>query len=201
MIRSLKALGLALVAVLALSATAAGAAHAQNGKFTSENYPATIDTTLEQEVGSEAEYFEFVGRKFSCEATHFHGTLNEASETLAVMPDYTDESQGGTCFGPFFKVAFTENECSYLFHTAGTASKSYKLELDLVCPAEKLFEIHFVNFSGVPVCTFTMESQALGTLTASNSKEGQITLAGAFTLIGTATQQKPPDMYETCRRT
>lgn len=183
MTRNLKMLGLALSAVLAMSAVVAGTAQAQNGIFG----PAlTLDATTSQKIGESNEYYEQIGRKIECEMVHFHGMLIDASETLTLTPDYTDESQGGTCdTGGIFKTSITENGCDYVFHTAGTDGAHYKVGMDIVCSEGGSIIMHVANGAGVDACTITIGSHTTdGMLTAENN-EGHVDLSGSVEVTST----------------
>jgi hypothetical protein len=81
--RKLKTLGLALVAVLAMSAVVASAASAAN--FTATKYPTTF--TAESAKGNDT--FKTEAGTVECKA-HFSGTLSAASEKVLVIPKYTE---------------------------------------------------------------------------------------------------------------
>jgi hypothetical protein len=115
MIRKFKTLGLALAAVLAMSAVVASAAQAQ---FTANSYPTTV--TALNPFGDDV--FTVDGSSAEC-VSHFEGTATEASSTITIVPIYT-VCQG--VFG-FAEGTFTENGCDYVFHSNG--------EVDIACPA------------------------------------------------------------------
>ncbi len=180
MTRNLKMLGLALIAVFALSAMAAAAAQA-TPLFTATSYNASIHATTEQKIGGESEYFESIGRKVECEIAHFTGTATANSSTLSITPDYTDHTQGGNCkAGQTLTATVTENGCSYLFHTKEKTATDYDVTVDIVCPTKPI-EVHV---SG-ETCTITVGSQtAGGTLTAVNNGK-HVDLSGTVTVNST----------------
>lgn len=114
MIRNFKVLGLALVAVLAMSAVVASAASAQ---FTADSYPKTV--TAVSELGNDV--FKIDNASVECKG-HFEGTASEASTTLTVTPVYSNCKAFG-----FASATVVMNGCDYVFHSNG--------EVDLECPA------------------------------------------------------------------
>ena len=91
MSRNLKTLGLALVAVFALSATMASAASAH--VFKASQYPAHL--TGIQEEGAE-NYLEITGseERVECEVATYSGTVEGETEEVTVQPVYEE------CFAP-----------------------------------------------------------------------------------------------------
>lgn len=84
MTRNLKALGLALVAVFALSAVASAAAQAES-KFMAAEYPVTIH-------GSQTtkHIFKYGGNEVTCENAEFNGSATAASSEIEIEPAYTN---------------------------------------------------------------------------------------------------------------
>lgn len=162
---NLKALGLALVAALAMSAVAAPAAQASvNPTFTASEYPAELDAT-----GSEAEKFTVFGTEVTCKHAKFDDTLTAASHELRVTPTYKECH--AKMFDGVIPVTVTHNGCNYRFHHPTTEEGSpanthwYTLTVDVVCPVGKQIEIHVYanvpdHFSGNSLCTLTVGSQA-----------------------------------------
>jgi hypothetical protein len=131
MIRNLKVLGLAIGAVLALSAVMASAAMAVP-TFTASSYPATA--TGSNTKGSEV--FTTEGGKVECNS-HFQGSLSAASTTLTVAPTYT----GCEAFG-FLEANVNTEGCTYVFHATELVSAGvYRSHVDVVCPAGKSIKI------------------------------------------------------------
>jgi hypothetical protein len=113
MIRKLEVLGVAVLAILAVSAVAASAAHATN--FTASSYPATVTATSplgNDDIKTEAGSVE-------CKA-HYQGTLTGASETLKLVPSYSE----CRAFG-FLSATASTNGCFFIIHTNG--------EIDIHC--------------------------------------------------------------------
>jgi hypothetical protein len=126
MIRNLKVLGLALVAVLAMSAMVASAASAS--QYTGSAYPTT--GTGSNTAGNET--FTTPGGTVQCDS-HFEGTLAAASSTLTVTPKYTN----CVAFG-FLNATVNMNGCDYLFHSGPAQGGGvYFHTVDIVCPAGK----------------------------------------------------------------
>ena len=130
MTRNLKTLGLAIVAVLAMSAMVASAAQA-SVEFTAPSYPATLS-------GNQATTHVFTVETTSgdnitttCTTASFHGTISGPNTAQTITPTYT----GCTAFGLEATVKF--EGCDYVFHpgaTTGTADE-YSGTADLSCPA------------------------------------------------------------------
>ncbi|HST70733.1 MAG TPA: hypothetical protein VLI94_13885 [Solirubrobacterales bacterium] len=147
MICKLKTLGLAMVAVLAMSAFVASAAQAQ---YTASSYPTTA--TAESSLGNDV--FTTEGGTVEC-ASHFEGTLNEASTTLTVTPTYTNCKAFG-----FASATVTMNGCAYVFHRVSKSSSDVTIE----CPAGKVITIVAGN------CEVTIGAQGqLSSISTSNS--------------------------------
>jgi hypothetical protein len=126
MSRNLKVLGLALVAVLAMSVMVASAASAS--QYTGSAYPTT--GTGSNTAGKET--FTTPGGTVQCDS-HFVGTLAAASSTLTVTPTYTK----CVAFG-FLNATVNFNGCDYLFHAgASKGGGVYDNSADIVCPAGK----------------------------------------------------------------
>jgi hypothetical protein len=122
MIRKIKTLGIAVVAVLALSAVVASAASAAN--FTASSYPTSA--TAASAIGNDD--FKTEAGSVECKG-HFHvGPLSAASETVTVVPTYSE----CRAFG-FLNATVHMNECDYTFYTSGS--------VDLNCPTGKAVAI------------------------------------------------------------
>jgi len=132
MIRKLKALGLVVVAVLAMSAIGASAAQAIT--LSSSSYPQTVEGSG-TEIG---EHFLTEAGKVECHLSKYTGTLSEASPTLRVTPIYE------TCkaFG-FLNATVNTNGCHYLFHATehDSSTNTYTAHVDVECTDGKVIEI------------------------------------------------------------
>ncbi|HET8862666.1 MAG TPA: hypothetical protein VFM94_05390 [Solirubrobacterales bacterium] len=195
MIRNLKALGLALVAVFALSATTASAASAQTqGTLT------TSDGTAKTLLGTVDEDF-LTGNSFTafkevveCTKTLYTGhkwnvTPHEAvphkATTATITPHYSD------CFafpGELPATVFL-NGCDYVVHigeTTGLSGNEYKATADIVCPPNKTIQIGVYSSSthGLLLCTLdVMSATGVGGAEWVHNKAGEgddIDLAGTF---------------------
>ncbi len=133
MVRKFKALGVALFAVMAMSAFVASAAQAIH--IDAETYPATISGTG-SEVG---EAFNTEGGEVKCNVSHYTGTLTGLSSTLTVHPTYTE----CTAFG-FLSATVATEECNYVFHATEHDEKTatYTAHVDVTCPAGQSIKIN-----------------------------------------------------------
>ena len=123
MTRTLKVLGLALLAAFTWSVALSSVGSADGGEeFTAGSYPATLHS------GSGTHSFTFSGRKFECNTT-FSGELTEASEELKLIPKYNECT---TSIGGFKKPAATFAFCeeglkhrTFIFFTETECAKNY----------------------------------------------------------------------------
>jgi hypothetical protein len=160
MTRNLKALGLALIAALALSAVAASGASAEY-KFTSG--AGTTNTIV---TGEQTTTHEFVtgGQGFKCTVAKFEGTQATATTTTAtITPTYENCTYGATR-----PIDITMNGCTYLFTGATNAEKHGIVHIK--CPAGKVIEAHITEPAGTNKCTLTIAEQtATGGVTYTNN--------------------------------
>ncbi|HEX2097323.1 MAG TPA: hypothetical protein VHF50_08150 [Solirubrobacterales bacterium] len=141
MTRYLKVLGLALVAALAMSVTAASSASATNFKFHSEG----TSTVLTGSQHAQNDVFTTDGGTVSCSNATYSGTQSGATvESVEVTPTYS----GCTAFG-FINVPIHVNGCKYKF---GTSTTNYQGAVHVVC-GSKPIEIT------APGCTVTVGTQ------------------------------------------
>jgi hypothetical protein len=124
MTRNLRALGLALVAILAMSATVASTASA--AQFT---FGVSATTLTGEEVNGQTEIL-FTGTGIKCSEVSYHGHVSHtAASAVTITPTYTgcktsiDSTATYTGFGDHGE----ENTCDYVIDANGT--------LDLVCDA------------------------------------------------------------------
>jgi hypothetical protein len=129
MIRYLKTLGLALVAVLAMSAVMASAASAS--QFTCSAYPCTAAGS--SPVGNKT--FTMPGGTLQC-ATHYlvgkvgGGQITEPSSTVTVTTTFSE----CRAFG-FLNATVHKNGCDHVLHSAAQVSAGvYNHSQDVVCP-------------------------------------------------------------------
>jgi hypothetical protein len=176
MIRNLKALGLALVAMFALGAVVASAASAQTvGKITSTG-PVTLDITP---IAGQTNAFTYPGfsQRVEC-PTHKltghktltttetegenigkenevppkkHELIPSGSSTATITAHYETCHSVNEKFEETHKVTVTMNGCDYDFRigeTTGEGVDTYGVEADLVCPAGKVVEVEIYPFAG-----------------------------------------------------
>jgi len=152
MIRNLKAMGLALVAVLALGAVVASSASAST--FEAESYPVTLTGS---QIGTDV--FTTNAGTVSCTNATYHGSSSAASSTVEVAPTYS----GCTAFG-FINTPIDVNGCKYLFHSgAKNSADNYAGTVDIVCPKVETEGGTIHNTSIVVTgagCTVTIGSQS-----------------------------------------
>lgn len=174
--RTLKALGIALMAALAMSAVVAAAAQAKDtGNFTEANgeYPAHL--TGEDEAGK-LNAFTTPGvsadAAVECSEATYTGELEKEAFEVTITPTYHGcENQEGR------DVTVTTNGCAYIFDGNGT--------VDIECPDGKEIEVHVYSFfdpnhEGTPVCTVKVPeegNQNLHKVTYTN-EEGKVTVEG-----------------------
>ncbi len=171
MIRNLKILGSALVAMLILSALMVSAAFAAP-KLTPapEEYPVKLkgSQTVTSVFSLEG------GRKFECSTATFEGTIANKAEAeqseLTAKP--TLSGCTATILGNVTETTVTLNECDYLFTATETTSGTIKdegwevtgKEFHIQCPTGKSIEIHVYSTaanhtSNTPLCTYTIGAQ------------------------------------------
>lgn len=162
MTRNLKALGLALIAVCAMSGLAASAAQAE---FTFTGWEGTesnhVHTILS---GSQTTAF---GDKFrvttgklalECEKATASGTLTVGDQaTVTATPAFTNCKGGGA------PVTVNTTTCDYVFHiTAKVTADEYKGTVDVKCTTPK-DTIHVSVYTDAShtstVCEYTIEEQ------------------------------------------
>ena len=162
--RNLKALGLALVAALALSAVAASTASATQAHLTSKDGVSTFRVhghQLADVVGGPISAFTAPNGTHD-EIKCATGTYDELGAfaakftEISVTPTYTGCRTGGGLW-----ATVTHNGCSFKFHTLTKTGTDFSAKADLVCPAGKQVEVHVYLFSNhtFPVCTLDMAAQ------------------------------------------
>lgn len=158
MIRNLKVLGLAITAVLALSAV--GASMASADAFKSEAAPVTLTGTTDPGT---TETFKTTAGSVTCHGSYV-GTVNATSTTtLSVTPSYS----GCTALG-FPGSQVHVNGCSFLFHITPTAGVKTGT-VDIVCPEGQSIKVTALSV-GTLKCTIDVPAQTgLATVTYSNA--------------------------------
>jgi hypothetical protein len=145
MSRNIKVLGLALVAMLAMSAVVASAASATAFSFKAEKVPTQL--TGKQHNGNDI--FTTDAGKVECtEATYAGEQKVTPTNEVLVTPTYS----GCTAFG-FANTPIDVNGCQYRFTTVTKESGNFEGSADIVCPAGKVIEVTAFG------CTVTIGSQ------------------------------------------
>jgi hypothetical protein len=196
MIRNIKVLSVALVAILlmgAMTASSALAVEETQGVLTSDG---SVKLTGTDTVG-EPSILKFNGtQSIECHG-HYdignvgetpHGAINLSAgnsvTTVTVLPTYSN------CFGVVgatkAPATVTLNGCDYVIHmetTNGTAGQ-YGGSTDMVCPAGKQIEAHLYNNAEykTSICTYTFGAQ-----TGKKGSFGQNEAGGKITIGGTVT--------------
>jgi hypothetical protein len=174
----LKALGLALVAALAVGAVGVmGATASTGGHFISEQSHTIIKA---EQVSSHVLFDHELGIGITCKKASFEGTSNAITTTeLTITPHYTECSGGGDA-----SVDVTMNGCAYVF-TVNTSPATSDNTTHVECPAAKVIEVH-VDPPIVGTCTITIKAQTpLGGLTyEAGSSGGKSDISSNITISG-----------------
>lgn len=121
MMRNLRFLGVAVFAVLAMSAVSASFASAAADDLTAEQYP----VTLTGKNDPNPPILKTTAGSYECTTSTLHATVSGPTTTVSATPTYS----GCTCIGVACTIDM--NGCTYLIHmTEGTTST-----VDIVCPA------------------------------------------------------------------
>jgi hypothetical protein len=177
MIRNLKALGLALVALCALGAVMASAASAVTDHFTSPKETTILTGT--NEAGTQTLFFSQPekGAEIPCKVSHYAGTFAGQGVTeVTVHPKYTEcEAKG------IGKANVTTSGCDYLLTgaTDENAKKEIHATVHLECTTGKS-----ITFEIPSICTLHYGAQTpTNGVTYTNTTE---TVGGKTTKIITA---------------
>lgn len=193
MTRNLKALGLTLVAMLALGAMTASAASAQtNGKLTSASPVVLVGT--EQGAVSENRLTAFnlfvqcpdstyTGYKHNVTP---HEAIPSGVSTGTIVPDYLETVAGtANCDATVGSATIHMNGCDYVVHlgeTTGGVNGTYGVTFDVVCPVGK--EITVTVYSShthtEPFCIMHVPGNQNGLkgAHATDNGNGTVTLSG-----------------------
>ena len=155
--RNLKILGLALIAMLSMSAVAASMASAD--ELTAENYPATLKGSLD-EVAVPDKFLTTTG-PVSCKQANYDGTISGPTTTVEVTPTYNE----CTAFG--FPAVIDHGNCKYLFHIVKNTTEG---DVDLVCTSGEL-TVTAIG-AGTPKCIVHVPPQSDITGTVKYSRIG-----------------------------
>lgn len=185
MTRNLKALGLVLLAALAINASAASAA-----EFHSEGTETELAGTLE---GSQ-EIITSLGTMKCATGTYTGKMSGSTASTLTVAPTYKNCSIGTS------PVEVEMNGCEYQFHAGigGTGSTS------LLCPKEKEITFTVRNMFGEDVCTLHVHPETgHRTVTYTNVGVGTTReIVKHVEIVGvTYSETKGTSFFEACKTT
>jgi hypothetical protein len=180
MIRNLKTLGLALVAVFAVSAMAASAARAvtDDAQLTAESFPAVFDGTQNGVL-----VFNREGRTMTCTTAEFHSEVKstDSKTTITVKPTYSGCHSNIPLIG-VVPMTVTMNGCDYLLHlTKDTPSGTFTADTTITCPPNKEIEVHVYqdhanHTSNTSLCTKKYPAQNPGgTIDLTNKAAGGTT--------------------------
>jgi hypothetical protein len=176
MIRNLKALGLALIVVFAMSAITTSGAQAQ--KLTIESATGFITGT--QPVGAPT-ILDREGRTVTCDTATYTATVGSGDSTFnEVIPAYSE------CHSPSLKgpATVTMNSCYYVFHLVTDAGGTQTATVDIECKVlNDHIDVHIYanheNHTKVPpvdLCTYQFSAQTgLATIDLTNEPAGGIT--------------------------
>jgi hypothetical protein len=202
MIRNLKVLGLALMAVFAMSVVVASAASASTKGWLTSDGPVTLTGT--DTVGEKSKLTGFENLEVACHGHYDIGTQNnpnsydeffDVSETtvtvLTVKPTYDPKTCTGKIGATSAPVTVTMNECDYALHLGETKEPGvYKITADVECPDTKEIEVHAYSSTShaTTICTVKVPEQTgLDGATASTAVDPEgnhtITLQGPITGI------------------
>ena len=160
LVRNIKALGLALVAVLAMGAVAAAGAQAAIHLTTSQS-GTDVAGTISGTQTVKAVLSTPKGQVECNKATFAASTATGTNMELTVTPTYEE------CEGFGLPATVTMNGCEYTLATPTVvAADEYTGEADLVCPANTLVEVHVYLFKNPwesSLCTVTIGNAAGGT--------------------------------------
>ncbi len=139
MTRKLKALGIALVAVFAMSVVVAQAAQAH--EFTASQYPAVVTGGFANAENPDKFTLEGLGITVICSSAVFEGTASGASEELTITPTYGSTSSPSGCKETTFntEAIVHTNHCAYVFHGATDANEH--AAVDVECAAGNAIEV------------------------------------------------------------
>jgi hypothetical protein len=189
-IRNLKALGLALVAMFAFSAFVASAAQATGeGEITSAGGTYPLILSAETNV---SEKFTAFGKEVTCNENFYEASVGGASTEVTIEAEYNVCHVPGP-LGITLPATVTMNTCDIVLYHATTdladpTGNSWNLTTEIGCEdPDDVIEIHvYANQSGhtnnTPICTITVTQQTVANgPTATNNANGTVTLSGQVT--------------------
>ena len=210
MTRNLKALGLAVGAMLVMSAALASAAQAETGALTAEKYPAIVTG---QKLNAVPVLDIGAGpiRTVVCATTDLNATLFGPTDPVTFTPVY-----GGCVSEPGgLPMTLTMNGCDYTvgFTKPGTTGDPFgtgKLTAAIDCPAGQKIEIHIYenaakHAEGISLCTYDVLAQPAVPAGVFHNRQGnpndvEATVEAKFTAQRTAGPQflcggPPPNQH------
>jgi hypothetical protein len=191
MTRKIKALGLAMFAVLAMSAVVASAAQANaNAKFTAPAYPTTAFAT---DAVKGNQFFGSFGTVFECGHVEFHGILPAASSTLTLNAGYKE-----CTVAKVLPATVNMTSCDYVYHvgqTTGVDQYAGSGSISCTVPGDAIditiYASHAAHTAGTPICHVTFKAQGPLpglTLTVNTGPVNNFSISG--TLAGMAGNQE-----------
>lgn len=162
MIRNLKALSLALVAVFAMSAVVGSPASAQQGELTS-------DGPVKLTGKDSGEKISLTGFEMSvtCEGEYTIGLENETPHTfwdpsIIFVAIFTIAPHYNNCEASTGETTLTMNGCDYLIHVVNDGGGGeFGTTADIVCPGSSQIEVHMYSSSShsLSICTVKVPPQ------------------------------------------
>jgi hypothetical protein len=157
MIRNLKALGLALVAALALGAMGASAAQATIG-----NAQLTIEGGSGFIHGKDEVAMQYTrnGRVKTCATGHYKSsTVTSGDTSITVTPEYSNCTSAG------LPATVTTNGCSYILTLTADPGHTFTAITHISCPPGKVIETHIYSSAhnhatGLSLCTYHVGAQS-----------------------------------------
>ncbi len=183
MIRNLKSLGLAIMAVIGMSAVVASAASADPPTLISDGPVKLAGTDLAKSVLTYNE-----SQKIECHGKYSLGKENETPSGFIANPTTTATAAPtySSCEGKLgvTNVSYTAtmNGCDYVLHLGSTIEMGkWGVTTDIVCPEGKEVEVHGYSSAEhtTSICTFKLPAQT-GKAGAfvKNLEGGKVTLGG-----------------------
>lgn len=204
MIRNLKALGLAMAAMLALGAVAASAASAQQGQITSDG-PVTL--IGKQSAGGTNALTAF-GNETTCTNPTYTGhevggsnPLPSGSTEATITPHY------GQCSTAGFSSTVDMNGCDYRFKVGETTGEpsthTYGVDAFVVCPQNQHIQVTIFtgsNHDQAPWCTSTIteKTTAYTGLHATDLTNGHLRVSGTLKEIEAHRDRGPHSTFFPC---
>jgi hypothetical protein len=173
MTRNLKALGLALLAVLALGTMAASTAQAIVG-----NAQLTIEGGSGFVHGKDETPMQYTrdGRIKTCATGHYKSnTVTSGATSLTITPEYSNCSAAG------LPATVTMNGCNYELTFTADPGHTFTAITHIKCPVGKVIETHVYSShanhtAGVSLCTYHVGPQTNKTeISLTNNAAGGIT--------------------------